>query len=264
MKPLLHILALVLFIQLLGCKTSKIPAMIGEYTPMVYSEQCKNETINYQILFPKDFNNSKKYPLIVFLHGSGERGNDNKKQLFHGATELRNAANLYGAIVVIPQCPESDYWSNVSRNESNGKTEFVFEKQKPTHIMEQLLHLIASLCKERYVDKNRLSIAGLSMGGMGTYEVLWRKPGLFKRAAVICGAGDTSKATLIAQTHEIKIYHGDNDDVVNDRHSREMVEALNAVHANVVMTIYPGVNHNSWDITFAKSSFTKFLFFVKE
>ncbi len=125
----------------------------------------------YRILLPKNYNASKKYPFILMLHGAGERGNDNETQLVHGASLFLKKDNResYPAIVVFPQCAQDDYWSNVSI-EIDNKGERIFNypiQGKPTKAMELLEKLTKYIIEEYSIDKNRIYVGGLSMGGYG-------------------------------------------------------------------------------------------------
>ena len=110
-----------------------------------------------------------------------------------------------------------------------------------------------------FVDKDRLYIAGLSMGGMGTFDLLWRMPNTFAAASVICGAGSTEKAKEFAHT-PIRIFHGEEDVVVSVDESKEMIAALKEAGGNPEVFFYPEVNHNSWDNAFAEEDFLTWMF----
>jgi predicted peptidase len=217
--------------------------------------------IKYKIIYPKYFDSKNKYPLTLFLHGSGERGDDNEKQLLHGGDRLKEFANKYNIIVLAPQCPDSDYWSSVNRLENEGKLSFVFGGEKPTVAMTSLMGLVTHYLDQPYIDLNKTAVTGLSMGGMGTFELLWRLPGKFVRAAPICGGGDPKKADLMKSTKEIRIYHGNQDEIVNIEHSHIVHDALKSIGANVSLTVYHNVGHNSWDNVFADENYWKWILF---
>jgi predicted peptidase len=220
------------------------------------------DTLRYRILLPENYRPSKKYPLIFFLHGSGERGNDNEKQLVHGAAlflqpDLRKN---FPAIVVFPQCPESDRWSNYQIRDSGGKKIFTLQPALPeTTSMQLLEQLIVSLRKEFRVYKKRIYVGGLSMGGMGTFEITRRNPKLFAAAFPICGATDPATAAIVKKI-SWWIFHGAKDDVVPPYSSIQMAEALKKVGARVRFTLYPEANHNSWDPAFAEKDLLPWLF----
>ena len=154
------------------------------------------DTLNYRQLYP-DADTLRKYPLVIFLHGSGERGHDNEAQLKWGVMNFATDQNmmLHPAFVIAPQCPEKLSWSNFSREKNSTEMRMQVSPTKP---MELLIGLIHQLIKTLPVDTNRIYITGLSMGGYGTYDAIERYPHLFAAAVPVCGGGDVSKAGLIA------------------------------------------------------------------
>ena len=224
----------------------------------------RGEVLPYRILFPDGFVADQKYPLLFVLHGAGERGNDNELQLTHGASLfLKDAVRKkYPAIVVFPQCPSDSYWSNVDRqSQSGGKRNFVFrENGEPTKAMWLLMGLIDSLLTKPYVDKQRVYVGGLSMGGMGTFELLSRKPDLFAAAFVICGGGHPKTVQKYAKKVPLWIFHGAKDDVVPLSSSEIMVKALKTAGANPRFTVYPDADHDSWTPAFAEPDLLPWLF----
>jgi predicted peptidase len=222
------------------------------------------EVMPYRILYPDHFDKTKKYPLVLMLHGSCERGNDNELQLTHGAAlfvdpEVRKK---YPVIVIFPQCPAEDYWSNVDRESiTDDKRNYVFrEGGEPTPAMKMLLIFIDDLLKKSYIDQKRLYVGGLSMGGMGTFELLSRKPHLFAAAFPICGGGHPNTVKAYAKQVSLWVFHGAQDDVVPIRHSEVMVDALKKAGVDVRFTVYPDVKHESWEKAFAEPDLLPWLF----
>lgn len=218
----------------------------------------------YRILYPDHFDKTKKYPLVLMLHGSGERGNDNELQLTHGASlfvdpEVRKK---YPAIVIFPQCPAEDYWSNVVREKIEGdKTNYIFRQDgEPTPTMIMLIAFIDDFLKKSYVDQKQLYIGGLSMGGMATFELLSRKPDIFAAAFPICGGGNPNTVKEYAKQVSLWVFHGAQDDVVPIHHSKVMVDALKKAGADVRFTVYPDVKHESWEKVFAEPHLLPWLF----
>ncbi|HEX2629926.1 MAG TPA: prolyl oligopeptidase family serine peptidase [Chitinophagaceae bacterium] len=223
------------------------------------------DTLPYRILLPKDYNPKKKYPLVYFLHGAGERGNDNQKQLVHGAKLFLkdSVRNEYPTIVVFPQCPANSFWSNVSITFNDNKRAFTFkEAGEPTIAMKLAESLLMKLLDEYPVNKKKVYAGGLSMGGMGTFEIVRRHPNVFAAAFPICGGGSPATASSITKTRWW-IFHGAKDDVVPPVNSEIMVTALEAARAKVKYTLYPNANHNSWDPAFAEPELLKWLFSQK-
>ena len=239
-------------------------------TTSVFSQEFKeellvhqNDTLPYRILIPENYNSQSPFPLLLFLHGAGERGSDNKSQLVHGSFLFKSEdfRNNYPAIVVFPQCPDKSSWANVKRNYDmlNGK-KFDFFKEisenKQLIMVEKLLDFIE---KKYSIDPTRRYVGGLSMGGMGTFELVARNPDYFAAAFPICGGGNPDWSDLL-KTTPFWIFHGEDDGVVSVDFSRKMYEALSLEKASVRLTIYPEVNHNSWDNAFAEPDLMHWLF----
>ena len=220
------------------------------------------DTLPYRVLLPENYDASEKYPLIIVLHGAGERGNDNEKQLTHGAKlflqpEVRKK---HPAIVVFPQCPENSFWSNVNIRMENGKRIFDFKVDgEPTMAMRMAEQLVKKLLQDYRIEKKQVYVGGLSMGGMGTFELVRRMPGVFAAAFPICGGAHPATAQQIRKT-TWWVFHGVKDDVVPIVLSEVMVNALNGVKASVKFTRYPEASHNSWDPAFAEPELLPWLF----
>ena len=224
----------------------------------------KGDTLPYRILVPDNYDPEIKYPLIIFLHGSGERGNDNEKQLSHGAELfLRDSIRKkYPAIVVFPQCSENSYWSNVSivKDEVSGIRTFDFlTNSKPTVAMNLLINLMDDLRRKYSIQNKKIYVSGLSMGGMGAFEIVRRKPNLFAAAMPICGGANPATAKDLLKTNWW-IFHGEKDDVVNPQYSKDMATAILNEGGMAKLSIYPNANHNSWDSAFAENNFMLWMF----
>ncbi len=222
------------------------------------------DTLPYRLLLPENYNPAKKYPLILFLHGAGERGNDNELQLVHGAgLFLRDSIRKnYPAIVVFPQCAASSYWSNVQFKIDSVTKKRIMQfsvNGEPTIAMKLLIGLLQKLAHDHKLDKRRIYVGGLSMGGMGSFELVNRKPKLFAAAFPICGGANPEIAKKLKQP-AWWIFHGLKDDVVNPELSKQMATALKKVNADVKLTLYPDANHNSWDPAFAEKDLFPWLF----
>ncbi|EDM35636.1 hypothetical protein PBAL39_03804 [Pedobacter sp. BAL39] len=221
------------------------------------------DTISYRILFPENFDANRQYPILFFLHGSGERGNNNEAQLTHGGQLFlrEDIRKEFPAIVVFPQCSADSYWSNVNIiTDSTGKRSFNFqEKGKPTRAMSALLGMIDNFMDKPFIDRSRVYVAGLSMGGMGSYELLRRKPKLFAAAIAICG-GDHVANVRRYKNVPLWIFHGEQDDVVPVVHSTTISDQLKVLGKPARLTLYPMANHNSWDNAFAEPQLLPWLF----
>ncbi|HEY9220352.1 MAG TPA: prolyl oligopeptidase family serine peptidase [Lutibacter sp.] len=223
----------------------------------------ENDTLLYRIMYPINFSKEKQYPVVLFLHGSGERGSDNSSQLIHGSSLFLENDNReqFPAIVVFPQCPENDYWANSTVDRSTQPITLKFSNGKePTKSLRLTMSLMDNLLAESYVNKDKVYVMGLSMGGMGTFEILSRKPQMFAAAVPICGGGSTETAVNYAKNTALWVFHGAKDDVVNPLLSLEMVAAILNAGGKPSFTLYDKDNHNSWDSAFAEPHLLHWLF----
>jgi len=218
----------------------------------------------YRVLYPENYDKTKKYPLVLFLHGAGERGNNNEAQLTHGAKLFLADSNRknFPCIVIFPQCPQDNYWSSVKIDRSTAPITLSFDYTSAltTWPLQSAIALVKKTAKEEKVDISRIYITGLSMGGMGTFEAVYRYPELFAAAMPICGGGDTVHYDKRVNKTPFWVFHGDADAVVNVNQSRSMADQLKKIKADVKYTEYPGVNHNSWDNAFAEPTFMSWMF----
>lgn len=224
------------------------------------------DTLRYRLLLPENFDPAKSYPLVLFLHGAGERGNDNAKQLVHGSKLflMPEARKNYPAIVVFPQCDSLDFWSNVliKTNDSTKKWEFEFQENgEPTKAMSLLLQWLPGFENQFLIQPQHRYVMGLSMGGMGTFEIVRRKPGYFAAAIPICGGAHPKTVPAMKQTN-FWIFHGQKDDVVPYQFSEKIAKAFSVLYVKgeVSLTLYEDANHNSWDKAFAEPDLLPWLF----
>ena len=213
----------------------------------------------YRILLPIDYDCSKKYPLLVFLHGSGERGEDNEAQLKHGANLFlqEDTRKNFQAIVVFPQCPNGESWSSME-SDSTGKWDFPFTKE-PSRQMKLLQGLLNEVMVNNCVDDRKVYLGGLSMGAFGILEWMAREPNRFAAAFPICGGGNTLLTAIYGSKIPTWFFHGDADAVVPVQYSRELVEKIKAEKGNVQYTEYPGIGHDSWNNAFKEPNLLSWL-----
>ncbi len=225
------------------------------------------QVLPYRVLFPENFDAAKKYPLFLFLHGAGERGSDNEKQLTHGARLFLKAENRknYPAIVVFPQCPQESFWAASRMDRSVQPPRFELDYSGEANWpLKAANELVQQMVREGTADPERIYIGGLSMGGMGTFESVCRYPGLYAAAMPICGGGDTKMYDKRVRGTSFRIFHGAADAVVDVRLSQEMVTILKKLKVPVRYNEYPGVNHNSWDNAFAEPDFLEWIFGIRK
>ncbi|WP_016953942.1 prolyl oligopeptidase family serine peptidase [Catenovulum agarivorans] len=210
--------------------------------------------LDYRILYPRNFTTDKEYPVVFFLHGAGERGSDNKKQLTHGANIFLNSKfrASHQVITIIPQVPKDDYWAAVKVDRTTRPLTLDFNQKLPkTHSMRALIQLVEQVKQKNYVDNDKLYVMGLSMGGMGVYEILTHLPTTFSSAIAICGAAPDFRLKKIRKNMPLWIFHGDKDEIVDYAYSESTAKHFND-NTEFKFTSYSGVYHNSWDNAFAE------------
>ena len=229
-----------------------------EYEKGEFVSKATGDTLLYRYLTPEDAKPGKKYPLVIFLHGSGERGNDNKLQLLIGSQMFLNPVNRekHPAYVIFPQCPIEGYWSFTKRPSS-----FIYLKaeEEIAPVSKAVMELIDTYLANPNVDKSRVYIMGLSMGGMATFDLVSRYPEKFAAAIPICGAADTERIAKVKGV-SWRIFHGDADDIVPVECSRRAYKALKEAGADVEYIEFPGCNHGSWNPAFNVPGFMDWLF----
>jgi len=211
------------------------------------------DTLNYRRLI-SDYDPITKYPLVIFLHGSGERGDDNEAQLQWGVMNFASSQNMkmHPSIVIAPQLPKDMSWGNFSGEDWS-------LQPSPSKTMKLLIELIHESIKNLPVDTNRIYITGLSLGGHGTYDAISRYPDLFAAAVPVCGKGDVSKSASISHI-PIWIFHGALDAAVDPIFSQNMVEALTKEGAHPGYTQYPEVGHFSWIAAYSDPMMMEWLY----
>lgn len=221
------------------------------------------DTLNYRLLRPQADRKGRKYPLVLFLHGAGERGSDNSLQLKHGGQMWLNPRNLseYPAFVLFPQCPSSGYWAYSARPESFIPSEMPLEEPLAP-VMSSVHELVLKYMSMPQVDRDRVYVVGLSMGAMATYDLVARYPDLFAAAVPICGTVNPQRLEAASKV-SFRIFHGDADDVVPVEASRQAYLALKAAGADVEYIEFPGCGHGSWNPAFCLPDFMKWLFAQK-
>jgi len=224
-----------------------------------FNEYINNDqdTLNYRLLNP-DANLLRKFPLVIFLHGAGERGNNNQSQLKWGVMNFATdqAMSMHPAFVMAPQCPENMDWSNFKNDE---KTKELKLQTNPSQVMELVIQLIYQLVENHPIDTSRIYITGLSSGAFGTFDAITRYPNLFAAAVPVCGYGDISKAASIAHI-PIWVFQGSEDPVLDPIIALNMVEALKKAGAHPGITLYPGAGHFSWLAAYSDPLMIQWLF----
>lgn len=227
------------------------------------------DTLRYRILYPENYMNEKPYPLFVFLHGAGERGNDNEHQLDLGASLFLKDSlrKKFPAIVVFPQCPPDSFWSMVTirKDATPEERNRLLNISAPTTPERLVKLLMDSLVENKIADKKRVYIGGLSLGAFGTYDLVIHYPNYFAAAIAICGQANVKVYTEKAAKIPIWIFHGAIDNVIDPQPDRDLIKALQHIGAkNAKYTEYPNVMHNSWVGAFAEPDLLPWLFSFKK
>lgn len=222
------------------------------------------DSLLYRLLIPETLEKGEKYPLVLFLHGAGERGNDNEKQLAHGGQMWLNPVNRekHPAFVLAPQCPVNGYWAYMDRPVSFMPSEMPAEVPL-SPVFRAVKELLDMYLARPDVDKDRIYVMGLSMGGMGTFDMAVRYSDIFAAAVPICGTVNPSRLSA-AKNVKFRIFHGDADNVVTPEGSRQAYRALKAAGADVEYIEFPGCNHGSWNPAFNYPGFMDWLFSQKK
>lgn len=221
-------------------------------------------TLPYQIMFPRDYDNTSSYPLVVFLHGAGEKGTNNTSQMAYGPDTFGSysARTTYPAIVIFPQCPCSSevQWSRREIDTSTGDRIFTFPvEEAPNYAMKMVIELVRKLMEEEAVDTQRIYISGLSMGGIGTFEFLYYAPDLPAAAAPMAGGYDSALVRTFPQEVAFRIHHGADDNVVPTRYSREMYLKLEELGYEVEYYEAEGRGHQ-WNYVLNDPDYIEWMF----
>lgn len=196
---------------------------------MLAAAGCISREFRYLSYVPDGYetDESRKWPLLLFLHGAGERGADLGLVKLHGPPKLIENGRKFPFVVISPQCPQDSRWAAPA-----------------------LEALIDSIQQRYRIDAKRIYITGLSMGGHATWELALRHPERYAAVIPVCGAGDPSRADRLRDL-PIWAFHGALDDVVPLRGSQDMIDAIKAAGGNARFTIYPHAGHDSWTETYA-------------
>lgn len=221
---------LTLFFLLLVCIAP--PALRAQQTTEKFIQETK-----YLLSLPKGYaeDTTARWPLMIFLHGSGEAGVDIEKVKAHGPPKLIGKGKDFPMIVVSPQSDVSSLWND-----------------------EMLYRLLQDIKKRYRVNPDKVYLTGLSMGGFGTFSLAMKYPDEFAAIAPVCGGGDSSKAWKL-RNMAVWVFHGAKDDVVLPAGSENIVKAGRVYNKDIRFTLYPDANHNSWDVTYDNDSLYSWL-----
>ena len=206
----------------------------------------RSHQLKYLIYLPKDYL-TKKYPLVLFLHGAGERGTNLKDIEIHGLPKLVRNGKKFPFIIIAPQCPLNLWWSD----------------PLPVDLLSKLVN---DIVMKYGIHKNNVFCTGLSMGGYGTLALSIKNPKLFSAIIPICGGVDIKNFFDILNLKDLPIwlFHGDKDEVIPLENSQSIYKILKPVNKNIKLTVYKGVDHNSWDRAYDDNELYKWMLSHKE
>lgn len=220
-------------------KTTLLTILFIFVVMAAYSQDMKRQTahrfnkeitieidLDYLLYLPDGYNENDELPLMIFLHGAGERGSDISKVKVHGPPKIVETDDM-PFIILSPQCPADQWWN-----------------------IRDLDYLLEEILKNYNIDQDRIYLTGLSMGGFGTWAWAAEHPEKFAAIAPICGGGDPRLAGALVDI-PAWVFHGAKDKVVPITGSSEMVDALKELGADIKFTIYPEAGHDSWTETYA-------------
>ncbi len=193
------------------------------------------DKLNCQVWLPENIKGD--LPAILFLHGSGERGEDESLLAFQALPKYLSAGREIPAAVICPQCPEETNWKG---------------------ILPQLGFVLEDVLQSYPIDRKQVAVTGISMGGFGTWYAACTWPEKFCRAAPVCGAGDPVLAPLVKHI-PWRIFHGDADPAVEPEYSKKAFAALQKAGAEAELTLFPGVTHNCWDKSYLETDLIAWL-----
>jgi len=228
-KPFLLLCGLLLSAGATATETPQTAGRIELQVPYAF---------DYLIALPEGYTDEpdRRWPLLVFLHGAGERGRDLSRVARHGPPALIAAGRRFPAIVLSPQCPDDTWWN-----------------------LPAVETLIDELARKLRVDQNRIYLTGLSMGGYAVWSLAQRRPDYYAAVVPICGGGDPRWAPRL-RDQPLWAFHGARDEAVLPRESQKMIEAIRAAGGRPHFTLYPEAGHDAWTAAYGDEALWGWLF----
>lgn len=254
MKRILSILLAVIFLSVLCVSFSAQVDINGRTESDYYIDSSIDPEIGiaYRLYLPENYTSNKKYPLLIFLHGAGERGEDGKHLLYveqyRYLQKILDDEELRSEFIFFaPQCPKNMRW--VESDWTPGTYDFANTPQSVPEalVMSYVEKVIFEDCS---VDRSRIYVTGLSMGGYGTWDLLARYPDLFAAAVTVCGGCDVATAETVKDI-PVRIFHAEDDPTVSIAGETAMYEALSALGSDIRMTVLHGCGHAAWNEGYA-------------
>jgi predicted peptidase len=212
----------------------------------------------YRLYVSPRLDPTRKYPLVLSLHGAGGRGTDNLKQLAQSTAGwvCDEVQAKHPCFILIPQCPTGVRWVDTPFRQGS----YAFDAAPISDHFKAAKRLLDRIIAEYPIDRDRIYIMGCSMGGYATWNMIIRYPSLFAAAVPVCGAGDPGKAAALVSL-PIWAFHGAEDDVVPPRGSTDMIDAIKKAGGTMAkITLYPGVKHESYNMAWRETELVEWLF----
>ncbi len=253
-------LASIIFLALVLAVSAVLSASAADVREIFKKESFGYEgtELPYRIYIPEGTGKAGEYPLVLFLHGAGERGIDNEAQLKNVLQVLfdREDGLMEQAVVIAPQCPEGEQWVDTPWENGNYSVADVPESNE----LEAAFALVSEVADKYSCDPSRIYVMGISMGGFGTWDLMMRHPGFFAAGIPICGGADPRMAEIFVKT-PVFTFHGSGDETVPFAGTAEMVRAIEDLGSRVVNFIsYKGEGHCIWDKAAAEEGLMEWFF----
>lgn len=228
----------------------------GEYETRTMTDG--TQSLPYRLLVPPEYDKAKKYPIIIFFHGAGERGTDNAAQLSYAPRDVFKTDDFQKAhpsFILVPQCPPNDKWVEMDWSLMSG-----VRPTEPSPPMKLVLKALDAVEAEFNVDHDRVYAAGLSMGGFATWDCITRFPARFAAGVTCCGGGDENTVTPEVAQVPVWAFHSSDDNVVHVERTRNMIAAMKKAGGSPKYTEYTGLGHGSWGKAFSEPGLYDWLF----
>jgi predicted peptidase len=229
----------------------------SDFKALTFESQQTDLSMPYRLFVPKGYDPSRKYALILYMHGAGDRGSDNEKQFSQLTMWMARSKEQVEtpAFILAPQCPSRMQWVNTPWKQGS----YSVDNTPMSDPMKVVLEILASVQAEYNIDPDRILLTGVSMGGFAVLDLTARFPERFAAVVSVCGAGDPSKAASFAHV-PMWLFHGERDRTVPTRSSREMVAALKAAGASPIYVEYEDQEHGIWNTAYKDDEMMKWFF----
>jgi predicted peptidase len=218
-------------------------AAADDFVARLYMD-ASGKSMPFQLLIPTGYDKTQKYPVMLFFHGAGERGTDNVAQMINGAWNFGDAKfqAQYHSFIIVPQCPPNQQWVDMPWSATSG-----VRPAQPSQPMQLALKILDEVESEFSIDKNRVYVVGLSMGGYGVWDCVTRDPGRYAAGVICCGGGDESTVTAAVARVPVWVFHSADDGVVPVVRDRNMVAAMIKMGGHPRYIEYlEGIGHGIW------------------